>query len=102
MSKNTATPAVSSFTFKFDGSTFTFTGKPLDVANKRRTVEAALAKVQAVADASERRTRKPNGTKVASEASIIRAWARENGVAVGKRGRLAPEVIAAFNAAQAS
>jgi hypothetical protein len=36
----------------------------------------------------------------AGKAPTIRAWAQENGVKVGARGRVAPDVIAAFEAAQ--
>lgn len=31
-------------------------------------------------------------------ASAVRAWAAEQGIEVGKRGRLAPEVVKAYNA----
>ena len=37
-------------------------------------------------------------SKVAS-ASVVRQWARDNGLKVGDRGRLAPEVYVAFTAA---
>ena len=31
-------------------------------------------------------------------ASVVRAWAAENGIETGSRGRLAPDVIKAYNA----
>lgn len=37
--------------------------------------------------------------KKSASASEVREWAREQGVAVGKRGRLAPDVVKAYNAA---
>jgi hypothetical protein len=39
--------------------------------------------------------------KELSEAGVIRAWARDAGVPVGKRGRIHPDVKAAYAAAQA-
>lgn len=35
-----------------------------------------------------------------SEATIIRAWARENGVPVSERGRVGADVVAAYKAAR--
>lgn len=100
MSKNTA-PATATFTFKFQGKTYTLTGTPLEVANAKRTVKAAEEKMTALAAKSVRRTRAPKGSKAPSEASIIRAWAREQGMAVGKRGRVHPDVINAYREAHA-
>ena len=47
-----------------------------------------------------RAARKPRGaSKAPTEAAIIRAWARANGMAVTERGRVAPELKAAWAAA---
>lgn len=54
-------------------------------------------KTAAPAPVSKTKTeRKP----VNSEAGIIRAWARENGVEIGERGRVSAEVRAAYAAAK--
>ena len=36
--------------------------------------------------------------KATAPASAVRAWATENGIETGSRGRLAPDVIKAYNA----
>lgn len=95
MAKNTASK---SLTFTFEGKTYTFTGTPLEVANAKRTVDAAQAKMEALTVKSVKRGRgRPsNGPKAPTETQKIRAWARENGLQVGQRGRIAPEVREAF------
>lgn len=95
MAKNTASK---SLTFTFEGATFTFTGTPLEVANARRTVESVTTKMTALTSKSVKRGRgRPsNGPKALTETQQIRAWARENGLQVGQRGRIAPEVREAF------
>ena len=55
------------------------------IAAGRRTERVAVA----------RRRGPRNG---ANEATIIRAWARENGVKVSERGRVGAEVVSAYNA----
>lgn len=45
----------------------------------------------------KRRTAAP---KTLSEAGVIRAWARANNVPVGERGRIHPDVKAAYQAAE--
>lgn len=37
--------------------------------------------------------------KTAPAAAAVRAWARENGLAVGERGRLSPDLVDAYEAA---
>ncbi len=39
--------------------------------------------------------------KPAATSAVIRQWARENGIAVGVRGRLSPDVLAAYETARA-
>lgn len=46
-----------------------------------------------------RRSRTTSGAKAPTEAAVIRAWARANGMAVTERGRVAPELKAAWAAA---
>lgn len=56
-------------------------------------------RAEAVAKASPRRGRGKGGAKAPTEAAVIRAWARANGMAVTERGRVAPELRAAWEAA---
>lgn len=46
-----------------------------------------------------RRARSKRESKAPTEAAVIRAWARANGMAVTERGRVAPELRAAWEAA---
>ena len=76
-----------------------------------KTAEA-MAEVTAFLSVAKRVTAKrgrkpkaedaPKAEKALSEAGLIRTWARENGVEVGARGRIAPEVREAYEAAQAA
>lgn len=43
---------------------------------------------------------KTSTPKTLTEAGVIRQWARQNSVEVGKRGRIHPDVKAAYQAAQ--
>ena len=43
--------------------------------------------------------RRKTGSAAEGEAATVRKWARENGITVGTRGRIAPEVTAAYLAA---
>lgn len=87
------------FQFQANGATYTFEGEPKQVANMRRSVEAATAKIEAVIAVSTKRGRgRPGVEKAPSRAAVIRAWAKEQGMTVGERGRLNPEVVAAYDA----
>lgn len=50
---------------------------------------------------SVRPSKTSTAPKTLTEAGIIRQWARQNSVEVGKRGRIHPDVKAAYQAAQA-
>lgn len=41
-----------------------------------------------------------SGKKQKTDAAAVRAWAVENGYEIGNRGRIAPEIIAAYKEAQ--
>ncbi len=63
-------------------------------------VERRAAREKDLHDAVEKRrvataTRRP--TDSVSPAGIIRQWARENGIEVGERGRLNPELVKRYN-----
>lgn len=85
-------------TFKFtgtDGRSYTFTGEPKQVSNVRRSVEAATAKITAAMEKSVRRTRSTE-PKTPTFVQQARAWAREQGIEVGTRGRLDSDVLNAY------
>lgn len=56
--------------------------------------------VKGVRFSVKRNTTKASTAKTLTEAGIIRQWARQNSVEVGKRGRIHPDVKAAYQAAQ--
>lgn len=93
---------MANYTFKgTDGKTYTYEGTALDVANKKRTVEASVAKIAGVMQQSTRRTRAAKGEKAPSAGSLVRAWAKEQGYEVGTRGRFSAEVLTAYAEAHA-
>jgi hypothetical protein len=88
------------FQFQFDGATYTFEGEPKQVANVRRSVEAARAKMEAaVAQSTKRGRGRPRVEREPKRSQIIRAWAKEQGLTQAERGRLSAEVVTAFEAA---
>lgn len=88
------------FQFQFDGATYTFEGEPKQVANVRKSVEAARAKMEAAAAKSTKRGRgRPRVEREPSRAQVIREWAQAQGLTQAQRGRLSAEVVQAFEAA---
>lgn len=90
--------------FSFDGRSYT-----IDLAKKNRTaLEKALKPYIDVASPKPRRrtrgTSAPRGRAQASspktDLAAVRAWATEQGIAVSSRGRIAGDVLDAYNAAQ--
>lgn len=92
--------------FSFDGVSYT-----IDLAKKNRTAfEKALKPYIDVATKSAGRkattrpaTRRGRTTRRRSSSpdlTTIRAWAKDNGVEVSERGRIAQSVIDAYNAAR--
>ncbi len=64
-----------------------------------RSTGAARARANAPARRAKVRKGRSGGAKTSTEAAVIRAWARANGMAVTERGRVAPELKAAWAAA---
>lgn len=64
-------------------------------AVKRSSTKKAIAKKAATQSAPRRRARKAE-----ANTAEIRAWGQANGFAVGLKGRLRPDLVEAFNAAQ--
>lgn len=102
MTNNTATKALKTFEYDFQGAHYTFTGTALEVANLKKMITAFESKmVENVLPKSVKRGRgRPAGApKEPSEAQKIRTWASENGFTVGERGRLNKDVVEAYKAA---
>lgn len=64
-----------------------------------RAVGGAPASRRTVAGRRTATSRRRATGKAPTEAAVIRAWARSNGMAVTERGRVAPELRAAWEAA---
>jgi hypothetical protein len=64
--------------------------------------EKALAPFVASAERIGGRRRTGTVTKIASNAKTVRSWAQANGYAVPDRGRIPGDIIAAYEAAEAS
>lgn len=90
------------FQFTFEGATYTFEGEPKQVANMRKSYEAARAKMETLVAQSVKRGRgRPRVEREPSRAQMIREWAASNGHTVGERGRLSAEVQTAYDEAHA-
>lgn len=84
--------------FSLDGVDYSIDLGALNRKNFRASMQKYIDAAKVVTPVKARKSKtsaKPNG-----DASLIREWARTNGIAVGERGRLNPSVIEAFNAAQ--
>jgi len=98
----TNTTKTATFQFTFEGKTYTFEGEPKQVANVRKSVEAATAKMLAAVEQSTKRgPGRPRVERVPSRNSLIRAWARAKGFEVESKGRIPAEVVTAYEAANA-
>ena len=93
-------------TLRFDGVDYEIDLTDASFAELRKALKPYLRAARQVSgaprpardprNATTRRTKAAAGT---TEASVIRAWARANGVAVTERGRVAPAVRDAWKAA---
>lgn len=96
----TNTTKTAKFQFTFEGSTYTFEGEPKQVANVRKSVEAAREKMLAAVEKSTKRgVGRPRVEREPSRAQVIRAWAKAQGLTSAERGRLSAEVVSAYDAA---
>lgn len=87
--------------FGLDGKTYEIDLGNLDAANLRRSLAKYIEagrEVKATAKPAKRST----STGAPSQAATVRAWAVANGIEVGTRGRVNPEVVAQFEAAHAA
>lgn len=85
-------------TFGYQGVNYEIDLDTLNAGNLKRSLEKYIAAARVV---EVKKTRKATAKKNGSEAGKIRAWAVEQGLTVGARGRLAPEVMDAYRAAHA-
>lgn len=99
-------PAHHTRTFTWEGKTYQTDLDNLNAGNFDRAmqrVKETMERYVSVATevVSEPKTRKSSGSKSStpSQASVIRSWAREQGMTVGTRGRLHPDLVAAYQAA---
>ena len=101
-------PAHHTRTFTWEGKTYQIDLDNLNAGNFDRAMERiseTFAKYVAVATEvtpEKPKTRKSSRSGTPSQASVIRAWARQAGLSVGERGRLHPDVVSAYEAAHAS
>lgn len=96
----TNTTKTTKFQFTFEGSTYTFEGEPKQVANVRRSVEAAREKMLAAVEKSTKRgVGRPRVEREPKRSQVIRNWAVAQGLTTATRGRLSAEVVEAFEAA---
>jgi hypothetical protein len=90
--------------FTHNGTEYTVDLSPLSASNFLRMQKAYTEKMEkflAVAVPVKRQRKSSKSTTAPTgEAALIRAWAVENGVEVGKRGRIHPDVKAAYAAAK--
>lgn len=95
-------PAHHTREFTYEGKTYRLDLGNLTVGNFDRAM-ARIAKIMApyveagTEVTAQKAVQKTAG--VVSEAAKVRAWAREQGIEVGTRGRLRPEVFEAYRAA---
>lgn len=88
-------------TFGFQGKTYQIDLHGANLANLERSLAKYIAAGREVTPAPAGKKSKA-GKASNGEAAKIRAWAVENGIAVGARGRLAPEVREAYETAHAA
>jgi Lsr2 len=83
-------------TFGWDGTTY-----EIDLSNKNAK---AFEKAVAVYVGSARRVRGTRGTRARSDRrsdlAQVREWAKQNGYTVSERGRVAAEIVEAYDAAR--
>jgi hypothetical protein len=93
------TPADETVSFGLDGATYEI---DLTVANAQALREALAPYLGHARRTGGRRSSGRRGSASASrssDAAAVRAWAREQGIAVSERGRIPADVVAKFEAA---
>ena len=93
------TEATTTLTFSVSGIDYTI---DLNDKNFAKFEKAITPFVQHAQRVGGRKQRGASVTKLPSNAKIIRSWAQANGYAVPDRGRIPGEILAAYEAAEAS
>lgn len=88
--------------FGLDGKTYEIDLGNLDAANLRRSLAKYIEAGREVKVTGKTAKRSASSTAAPSQAATVRAWAVANGIEVGTRGRVNPEVVAKFEAAHAA
>jgi len=96
--------STSTITLKITAPTTDLTGKAVANAVRRALSDNVTAlpesgEVKGVRFSVRPTVSRSKTPKTLTEAGVIRQWARENNVEVGKRGRIHPDVRAAYQAA---
>jgi hypothetical protein len=93
------TEATSTITFSVSGVDYTI---DLNDKNAAKFEKALTPFVEHATRIGGRRQRGATVTKLPSNAKVVRSWAQANGYAIPDRGRIPGEILAAYEAAEAS
>jgi hypothetical protein len=91
--------ATGTLTFSVAGVDYTIDLNDKNTAKFEKAIAPFVAHAQRVGG---RRQRGATVTKLPSNAKTVRSWAQANGYAVPDRGRIPGEILAAYEAAEAS
>jgi hypothetical protein len=91
--------ATTTLTFSVSGVDYTIDLNDKNIAKFEKAITPFVQNAQRVGG---RRQRSASVTKLASNAKTVRSWAQANGYAVPDRGRIPGQILAAYEAAEAS
>ena len=86
--------------FSLDGTDYEIDLKGVHAKRLRKAVKPYADHARPVRQVRQTATAGRRTTRSRERSSPVRAWARNHGYTVGKKGRLPAEVMEAFNAAQ--
>jgi hypothetical protein len=93
------TEATATLTFSVSGVDYAIDLNDKNLAKFEKAITPFVQHAQRVGG---RKQRGASVTKLPSNAKIVRSWAQANGYAVPDRGRIPGEILAAYEAAEAS
>jgi hypothetical protein len=93
------TEAVATVTFSVSGVDYSIDLNDKNLAKFEKALAPFVENAQRIGG---RRQRGATVTKIPSNAKVVRSWAQANGYAVPDRGRIPGEILAAYEAAEAS
>ena len=91
--------ATTTITFSVAGVDYTIDLNDKNAAKFEKAITPFVAHAQRIGG---RRQRGASISKLPSNAKIVRSWAQANGYAIPDRGRIPSEILAAYEAAEAS